>query len=189
MHLFKTLIAFTALATSPIVTALNVTEIQDLYWVYHGGQWPNILGGYTGKFNEMQYIAKGFKTPGNVRTEAPKLLSTIELFLQQAASDSSKIRASPKVTSEEASKKIRQRYNWFLGAEVAFFTILKEKKILVNGTEYQANILSRLGALGAFTNQSISDLDTILVPLKGTGPVKEFEKSYNEVVQVYNAAT
>ncbi|KAK6525846.1 hypothetical protein TWF281_010890 [Arthrobotrys megalospora] len=176
MRLFKTLITVAALATSSVVSALNGTEIADIYWSFHRGRpWPDVFGGYTRKFVGLHIAAHGIGTTASVNTTVPKFLDELESFFRQARSDRVEILDSPMVTSGPEAAKITQHYR---------------NRPLMAGTEYRVKILDQIRAIRAWREQTIADLGTKVKGFTGlqSYPILPYtEKAYNEALKLYSA--
>ncbi|EGX45836.1 hypothetical protein AOL_s00117g41 [Orbilia oligospora ATCC 24927] len=189
MRLFKTFITVAALGTSSIVSALNATEIGEIFWIHHRAAIGlGTLGGYSRKIMDVQAIVNGIQTVANANTETPKFLSALESFFEQARRDSLVIRDSPEITSEPDARMIVQRYQNVLTAEVILFGALQIKKSLIAGTKYRAEVLSQIQAIATFNKQSMADLDRILIPFKPKEIqwLSYLDRRYNELVKVYS---
>ncbi|KAF3086576.1 hypothetical protein TWF102_010981 [Orbilia oligospora] len=190
MHLFKTFITVAALGTSSIVSALNATEIGEIFWAHHRAPTGlGTLGGYSRKIIDVQTIVNGIQTVADANTETPKLLSALESFFKQARRDSPLIRDSPEITSEPDARMIVIRYQNLLTAEIILFGALQIKKPLISGTKYRAEVLSQIQAIATFNKQSMADLDSILIPFKPKEIIQwlpTLDRRYNELVKVYS---
>ncbi|KAF3177842.1 hypothetical protein TWF788_007624 [Orbilia oligospora] len=164
MHLFKTFITVAALGTSSIVSALNATEIGEIFWIHHrAATGLGTLGGYSRKIMDVQAIVNGIQTVANANTETP-------------------------ITSEPDARMVVQRYQNALTAEIILFGALQIKKPLIAETKYRAEVLSQIQAIKTFNKQSMADLDSILIPFKPKEIqwLSYLDRRYDELVKVYS---